>query len=269
MLTQPGIVAAGVMVTGDHANGVDLVDALGADGTVAVVGAGGKKTTLYALGNQLERAVVTATVRIPIFDEHVSRVVVTDDPAAAIADADPGDWPLGVVPGREERDGAGRYLGYNPDLVADLGIVAEDDVNAVLVKADGARTRWLKAPGAREPQIPATADTVVAVASARIVGEPLTEEHVHRPERVGEVTGRASGDTVRSEDVARVLASDRGGLKDVPDGATVVVLVNMVDDDRLAAIAKEVATGVRDRSDRVDRIVLASMAESRVVDVMR
>ena len=57
-----------------------LASALAADEEqcVAVVGAGGKKTTLYLLGSLLDRAVVTATVRIPIFDDQVARVVVTD-----------------------------------------------------------------------------------------------------------------------------------------------------------------------------------------------
>jgi len=65
------------------------------------------------------------------------------------------------------------------------------------VKADGARTRLLKAPNEREPQIPASADRVVPVASAGAVGEPLTAETVHRPERVAAITDAAVGDGSR------------------------------------------------------------------------
>ncbi|WP_336036928.1 selenium cofactor biosynthesis protein YqeC [Halobacterium yunchengense] len=227
-----------------------LVEAVDASGVVCAVGAGGKKTLLYALAGRLDRAVVTATVRIPIFDEEVADVVVTDDPAGAVRDARA--WPVGVVPERERED---RYRGYEPERIADL---AAADADAVLVKADGARTRRLKAPGDHEPRIPDCADVVVPIASVRAVGEPLTAAVAHRPERVAAVTGREVGDEIRAADVATVLAHPDGGLKDVPDGATVVPLVNMADDAALVDTATEIAAGVHERAD-VDRVVVASL----------
>lgn len=239
-----------------------LVEALDAGrGLVAVVGAGGKKSTCYALADRLDRAVVTATVRIPIFDEFVADVVVTDDPVSALDDAE--EWPLGLVPARDRAD---RYRGYEPETVAavaDAGVA-----ETVLVKADGARMREFKAPGEDEPRIPETADTVVPVASAHVVGEPLVGETVHRPERVAELTGLAVGETVTAADVATVLASPRGGLEAVPDGATAIPVVNKVDDDALADVGREIAAGVLERAD-VPRVVLARMtATEPVVDVV-
>jgi probable selenium-dependent hydroxylase accessory protein YqeC len=240
---------------------MNLVEALSADtDLVCVVGAGGKKTTLYALANRLDRAVVTATVRIPIFDDHVADVCVTRDPVGALRDND--DWPLGLVPERERDD---RYLGYDRETVT--AIRATPGHGPVLAKADGARTRLLKAPDEREPQIPATADTVVPVASARVVGEPLTDEHVHRPERVADLTDLAVGETIRAEDVGAVLASRYGGRKRVPPSATVVPLINMVDDEELAETGRRIAAAIHDRAD-VPRVVLARMMEPTVVDVV-
>jgi probable selenium-dependent hydroxylase accessory protein YqeC len=237
-----------------------LASALAADEEqcVAVVGAGGKKTTLYLLGSLLDRAVVTATVRIPIFDDQVARVVVTDDPIAALGDVDTDTdtedrWPLGLVP---ERDRADRYRGYDPAVVDDLA-AAHD--GAVLVKADGARTRLLKAPDEREPQVPAGAETVLPIASARVVGKPLTGEWVHRPERVAAVTGLDVGAEIDAEAVAGVLASPDGGLKDVPAGAQVVAVVNMVDDDDRRAVGERVAAETLARTERIDRVVLTEL----------
>lgn len=259
---------------------MDLVDALAARGLVAVVGAGGKKTTLYALAERFDRALVTATVRIPIFDAHVSRVAVTDDPAAAVEDAEPDDWPLGVIPERDRND---RYRGYETGVVDDLADdvlggpratgpgTAEaigDPVESVLVKADGARNRRLKAPNEREPRIPATADTVLPIASARVVGKPLTDDRVHRVDRVASITGRAEGDRIEAADVAAVLASAEGGLKGVPADATVVPVVNMVDTPELAAVGREIAAGIFDRTDRVDRVALTRMDRGEAVDLV-
>jgi len=234
---------------------MDIVDALAArDGTTCVVGAGGKKTAMATLAARLDGPVVTATVRIPIFDDWVARVAVTDDPVGAVTGADVDDFPLGVVPERERTD---RYRGYDPETVDTLA----DAGHPVLVKADGARMREFKAPNENEPQLPATADTVVPVASAHVVGDPLDDETVHRVDRVAALTGLDPGDPIGPEDVARVLASPEGGRKGVPDGATAVPLVNKVDDDHLEGTAREIAEAVLALTDEneVPRVVLAEL----------
>lgn len=243
-----------------RAPAMDVVEALAArSGTTCLVGAGGKKTTMRTLAARTD-AVVTATVRIPIFDRWVERVVVTGDPVSAAERVD--ERPLGVVPERERED---RYRGYDPSVVDRLARAVGDPL---VVKADGARSRLLKAPADHEPQLPASADTVVPVASVRAAGRPLTDEHVHRVDRVAALTGRSPGEELRPDDIAAVLADEAGGLKDVPDGATAVPLLNMVDDERLAATAREVARAVRDRTD-APRVVLAEMrAADPVVDVV-
>jgi len=238
---------------------MDICEALRAEsGVVAVVGAGGKKTTLYTLAVRASdagrRAVVTATVRIPIFDRHVENVVVTDEPVTALERADA--WPVGVVPDREGED---RYVGYDPEVIDELA--AADVADIVLVKADGARTREFKAPGEHEPQLPQCTTTVVPIASVQAVGKPLSADIVHRPEHVAAITGRELGETIRPVDVADVLASDRGGLKGVPDSATVVPLLNKVDDATHRRDAEEIATALLERAPAVSRVVLARLID--------
>jgi probable selenium-dependent hydroxylase accessory protein YqeC len=240
---------------------MSLVETLAADvDMVAVVGAGGKKTTLYALAQRLDRAVVTATVRIPHFDAQVADVFVAENPLDHLRTA--GRWPVGAVREREPD----RYVGYDTATV--VAMAASDVTGTVLVKADGARTRWLKAPAQHEPQIPTTADTVIPVVSARVVGEPLDDEAVHRPERVARLTGLGPGDPIAPSDVAEVLTHREGGLKDVPPSATTVPLVNMVDDAELESTARDIADEILARRPTLPRVVLARMDEPTVVDVV-
>lgn len=242
---------------------MNLVEALNAEGNVTcVVGAGGKKSTLYALAERLDRAIVTATVRIPPFEEHVAEVRVTERPLEAVRSTE--EWPIGLVPARERSD---RYLGYDLETVDGFARELDDDVS-VLVKADGARTRWFKAPADDEPQLPTTADVVVPVASAKIVGERLDDEHVHRPGRVAALTGLERGDSISTADVATVIANDRGGHKAVPDDATVIPVINMVDTPALEQTARKIAEEVRTRQD-VPRVVLTRLIDEQpVVDVV-
>ncbi|KAB1189003.1 MULTISPECIES: selenium cofactor biosynthesis protein YqeC [Haloferax] len=239
---------------------VTLADALGIgpNDLACVVGAGGKKTLIYRLARSLD-GVVTSTVRIPIFDDEVAEVVVTDDPVETVAETS--TRPLGVVPERERPD---RYRGYDPSTVAALGRTTDD---VVLTKADGARSRWLKAPGDHEPRLPDSTDLVCPIVSVRIVGEPLAHERVHRPELVSEVTGTDLGDPISAWDVAATLTSDRGGLKDVPETARVVPVLNMVDTEKHEANAEEIAGWVREHP-RVDRVVATRLvADDPVVAV--
>ncbi len=242
---------------------MELVDALNArDSPLCTVGAGGKKSTLYALAARLERAVITSTVRIPPFESHVADFQVTEGPVAAI-DTET-NWPVGVVRSREPSD---RYCGYEPQTVEALCEAVADDVS-VLVKADGARARWFKAPGAAEPQLPATAAVVVPVVSVRVVGKRLNAEHVHRPERVAALTDLEVGDRITAGDVATVITNQQGGWKDVPETATVIPLLNMVDTPALAETGRRIAREVHRRR-AVRRVVLSCLrTEQPVVDVI-
>lgn len=241
-----------------------LVSALDArSGVVSVVGAGGKKSTMYRLAEAIDRAVVTATVRIPPFESHVARVVVTDDPVRTILDASEDDWPLGLVPKIERED---RYLGYATELIDSMAEI--EPVDTILVKADGARLRKFKAPDQREPQVPASSTVVVPVVSAHVIGQPLSDELVHRVDRVATLTGLSPGQIMTPEAVAAVLSSPDGGHKGVPDGATVIPLINMVDDDGLYRRARQVADSLLSHR-AYRRVILTQLtAEQPVVEVV-
>lgn len=247
---------------------MDLLDAFGArrprddDRTpvVSVVGAGGKKTTLWVLADRCERVVVTASVRIPIFDEKMP-VAVSTDPVAALSEHD--DRPLGLVPERAAPDDP-RYAGYDNETVDAIAAAAD---GVVLVKADGARNRSFKAPDEHEPQLPGSTTTVVALADVQVVGRPLTDDWVHRPELVADIAGIEVGDTLEPAHVAAVLASDRGGWKDVPNGARVVPALNKVDDDQWATVGREVAAELHARRD-VEYVALTCLREGRLVEAV-
>ncbi|WP_049917169.1 selenium cofactor biosynthesis protein YqeC [Halogeometricum pallidum] len=240
-----------------------LSDALGVDGdsVFVAVGAGGKKTLIYALADELSDAVVTATVKMPKFGGHVERTVLTDDPVSAAREAT--ERPLGLA---RDGDRSDRYLGYDPEVVDDL---AASGATPLLVKGDGARTRLLKAPKEGEPPIPNAATVVAPLASVRVVGQPLTEEAVHRPKRVAELTDVAAGNEIRPKHVADVLAHPDGGLKNVPDGADAVPVVNMADTEETVETAREIAAGVLERARSVPRVLVTRLIhDDPVVDVL-
>jgi len=236
---------------------ISLADALAIQGgIVCFVGAGGKKSTLYRLAAACPgRVAVTATVHIPPFPEALKahRIV-----------AEYGTLLEAVRHTRMHRTVAlaqpsfkpGRLRGLAPSEVPHIHEAGAFDMT--LVKADGARSRLIKAPAPDEPQLPEHASTVVPIVSARAIGERLSDSIAHRADRISAVTGVEPGETITPEHVARLLTDEQGALKGIGKAA-VVPLINMVDGPEQEALARQVAKWALALTRRFDRVVLASM----------
>src|SRR5208337_1665177 len=74
-----------------------------------------------------------------------------------------------------------KIRGFAPEMIARLWQSGIADW--IIVEADGAAGRPLKAPASHEPVIPSVTRHVVAVAGLRAIGLPLDESHVFRTGR--------------------------------------------------------------------------------------
>ena len=239
-----------------------LLDLLAArTGLVCAVGAGGKKSTLYRLA---EAHRLAGTARIGL-----TCTVTMGPPPRRLPDhrlvAEPSELAAAVpaLAGRhrllayaQPSPKPGRLGGLPVELVARLHI--EGGFTVTLVKADGARMRWIKAPHEDEPVLPDGMTTLLPVVSAKALGRPLDLAIGHRIERVALVTGAALGEPLRPIHLARLLTSEQGALQRA-GGAVVVPIVNMVDDEAARAGARDVARQALAATDRFERVVLTSM----------
>lgn len=247
-----------------------LLDALDArDGIICAVGAGGKKTTLYALAAEHPgRVGFTCTVFMARFSRHLAgaRVITdADDPTPEVAAA---AREQARVAWARPVEKSGRVGGVPPASVASCH--AAGDFAVTLVKADGARMRAIKAPSAGEPIIPEAATTVLYVVSAAAFGAPLDADIAHRPERLAAVTGLACGETISARAVGRLLAARDGAGQNVPQRARLIAVINAVDDEARAGKARDAAEIALAASSRLDRVVLTRHDDApHVVDVIR
>ncbi len=233
-----------------------LLELLGADrGIVCAVGAGGKKTTLYALANAHPgRVAVTATVFMTAFSRRLGAYrLITEEPDLPATVAATGEHRRVAYARPSEKPG--RVAGAPPDVIGDCHRQGAFDLT--LVKADGARMRAIKAPAPDEPVIPESATTVLCIVSAAAIGEPLDERIAHRPERIEAVTGLRAGDPITPGAVGRLLSANNGGLQGIPDQASVIAVINAVDDADRRALAREAArAALQHGGDRIARVVL-------------
>lgn len=194
---------------------------------VALVGAGGKTTTMIALGYELAEAGlrVLATTTTRIGDDQLGLV-----PYAARLDTSMSAVSLALNDHRfvflYDEIRQNKVYGATCEQIPRLLDSIDSDV--LLIEADGARGLPLKAPKAHEPVIPAEATLVMPVASLSVLGQPLDEEHVYNAEAIDARYGFGIGSRIKSPWVAQVIRDETLGLKGVPDKARVVALLNQV-----------------------------------------
>ncbi len=247
---------------------LDLLDTLEArSGLVCAVGAGGKKTTLYQLAMSHPGAVgLTSTVPTAHFPDSLgAHEVIADGGLIVDAVIEAAAQHRLVAFSRPDVKKA-RYGGLRSETIAQIRDAGTFDV--ILVKGDGARMRWIKAPDEDEPLIPEGTTTVLPIVSAKAIGEPLNEGIAHRLHLVETVTGADYGEIIRPAHIARLLASENGALKGVGD-ATVVPIINMVDNEELEDAAVEAAEAALEMTERFDRIALTChLSAERLVAVV-
>lgn len=111
----------------------------------------------------------------------------------------------------------------------------------VLVEADGSRSLPLKAHGPHEPVIPAGTRTLIVVVGANGFNRPIACA-VHRPERFCALAGCNEAEPATPELVARAIAEERTqGIIPRVDGREPLVLLTHVNDAATEALAARFA----------------------------
>ncbi len=229
-------------------------------GVVALVGAGGKTSLMYALARELhargEAVITTTTTKIRPPDPDQS-------PCLLLTDQDPGLHELrallkhrGHVTLAGSVISTGKVRGVSEEIVEACRAYAD----WVICEADGASGRPVKAPEQWEPVIPASTRLVIPVIGLDCLGRRATEDVVFRMERFSEVTGSRIGDKITPLVIAALLCHPRGALKGVPESADVVAFLNKVDLlDVPGPIVDTVRCLVKNRCERIRRIVVGKL----------
>ena len=136
----------------------------------------------------------------------------------------------------------------------------------IIVEADGAARKPLKAPNATEPVIPESTSLVIAVTGMDALGCRLTEENVFRPEIVSRLTGLAKGGTVTADTIATLITHPQGITKGSPAHARIVPFINKIDIIKDPAAADDLAGKILGkRHPQIERVVLGQVQRAEPV----
>lgn len=213
-------------------------------GVLSLTGGGGKTSLMFHLARLLVRSgrkvLTTTTTRILAPSAQESEIlIVAPDPSAVLDRAAflPGTGHLTAA--AERLADVGKLKGFPPEAIRTFA--GSGLFDWIIVEADGAARRPLKAPAGHEPVIPDVTTVAVAVAGLEVVGEPLSEEIVFRSELAGRLMGILPGEPMTEAALARLLAHPSAPLKGAPSGARRFIFLNKAETPQRRAAGARIA----------------------------
>lgn len=245
----------------------DLINVFEAQNSIlSCVGAGGKKSLMFRLANaHTGRVGITATAHIEFFPESLNakKYIAEEQELLEIIKDDQVSKKMAFAKPSER---FGRRAGISLDSVRKFKKAGNFDL--LVIKADGARGCFIKAPAEHEPAISPDSDIIVPVVSAKVIGLPLTDEIAHRVDQIRDVCDLKEGESIQPIHIARLLTSISGMLKNTGT-KRVIPTINMVDDSTLEVSARKAAEESFQLTDRFDKVVLASLKQEQcIIDVV-
>ena len=229
---------------------------------ISLVGAGGKTTLMFRLARELKasgkRVVTTTTTKIrEPSPEETEALGVESDPERLKAFAEKYLGPGRHITLASERIEGKKLKGLSPEAVVMLWGL--DGIDYLIVEADGAAGRPVKAPREKEPVIPSATTLVVAIVGMEAVGTKVDELHVFQPERISKLTGVPLGGKLDEEAVAVLMTHPEGIWKGAPSTSRVVAFLNKVDLPNALEKARSLAREILKREARIERIILGQL----------
>ena len=214
-------------------------------GVISIVGAGGKTALMFRLARELSRdgnrVLTTTTTKIYMPVSAQSSMVMISGSAETIAKS------AREVFKRNQHVSAGSAIlplknklkGFKPEIIDSLW--QSGVFHWIIVEADGAAGRPLKAPALHEPVVPQSTRWHIGVVGINAVGKPLTNQWAFRPRLVSKISGLAMGGAITEKAIAAVLMDNNGILKNSPPRAMRFAFLNQSDSTERLAIAKRIA----------------------------
>ena len=239
------------------------------DEVISLVGGGGKSSLMQALADELAAAggtvVTTTTTKIFEYQSPSGCLIVEADEDKMLAlMLEALQKHRHVTLARARLTENGKLDGISPQTIE--RIAALKKVDYIIIEADGAARKPLKAPNATEPVIADNTSLVIAVAGIEALGKELNKDNAFRPEIISEITGLPVNEKITAAAFAALLTDERGITKGSPKNARIVPFINKVDSEKELEQAEEVAQKIMEAGKpNIECVVLGKLQSAAPV----
>tara|TARA_B100000700_G_scaffold331537_1_gene465334 strand:- start:10675 stop:11442 length:768 start_codon:yes stop_codon:yes gene_type:complete len=222
---------------------------------IAIVGAGGKTSLLYRLGEEAiamnHSALLSGTTLFTLPKKEIQNQKTLEETnenllnilTKEVFNSQVVIAKTGTAPKKRQR----------PISVELIDKIAKDSqFRLIALESDGSKMRPFKAPAVHEPVIPKSATHVIYVIGLSAVDKPLSEDYVHRSELVRKIAGPATHCTI--EVISKIATSLQGGKKGV-NNRDFTILINQ--SELNPSLATELAKTIFEKGN--SRVIVASL----------
>lgn len=235
-------------------------------GVVSIIGAGGKTTLMFCLAKELadsgKKVLTTTTTHIFMPGIDQSPHLLVAETAAALVEgccSTLGRFTHFSAANRSLPDQK-KLKGFTPQILDHLWQASLFDW--IIVEADGAKGKPLKATDLHEPVVPGSTTHLIHVSGLDGLGNPLDEIFVHRAPIFSTNTGLALGAAIDEAAIAEsaVRETQKAAAMSVYK-VQKFVLLNKADDPNRQRSGEKIAELLQARQ-LLDRIVMASLQQT-------
>ncbi len=218
---------------------------------IALVGGGGKTSTLLRLAQELKahgkRILIATTTKIFMPSPNQYDQLWLGEPPCAAAPGTIHVWAPRHLSEIDKLD----------SIPTELSAPLLATFDHILIEADGAKHKPLKAPRKGEPVLPQPCHLVVALTGWEALSQPLTPHLVHRWPEFKALTGARTHHPLTAEQLTPLLEGAQG-LFNGFEGPR-IWLINKLDDPAQLCTARPLARKMLSLCPALDGIVLASL----------
>jgi len=132
-------------------------------------------------------------------------------------------------------------------------------VNYILVEADGAMSKPIKAPAFHEPVIPECTTDLIGVIGIDALGLIIEEKNVFRPHIFGFLTNLGIGEEINIESVVSLVKHPQGLFKNRPNFAQTYLFINKINSKKREKLAEELMNNILKNNEvALDNIIIGN-----------
>lgn len=237
-------------------------------GVISIVGAGGKTSLMFLLAKELagsgKTVLTTTTTKIFMPTPEQSPFTIIAGSIAELAEKSRSRLNRyhHFSAGKEYTLKTGKLTGFSPGSIDQLWQTGLFDW--IIVEADGARQKPIKATALHEPVIPKVTTHLILVTGLDAIGKTLDENHVHRAAVFSKNTQLAMGETIDEQSIATSIAMEIKKAKDFCNAPSNFVFLNKADNPDKLSSGKKIAELLQ-TSKIINQIITASFIDDNPV----
>ena len=233
---------------------------------ISLVGGGGKTAAMFLLARELKelgkKVLVTTTTNIGVPEPGQCDIALLEGctdlgqlatlPAGTIV-----CLGSGLLHGK-----ICKVKSVEPAFIDELH--ASGWFDCILVEADGAKRKPIKAPADYEPVIPESTTLVIGVIGLDALGKEISEENIHRLELFCACTGKNPGELIDRQSIIELILAEKGLFKGAPPSSRKVVLLNKADNELLVSQGEQIAQELARLHATMHGCIVAALQQEKI-----